>query len=165
MDKLHVTFTQKDPKTEKLLQGWIRIIFKCVGDYCIEKEYEVWASDVFSPFNDLMDFLENIYNDKLPTEFSMDCEGFVITFVAKKSSINGAIEFKLCDDNYREDKGTYNKTYLGGIYNSNELLNEIIMKYRWFLDNDYDPKYWEEPISNFLTTKRLDKLEKKTSPT
>jgi hypothetical protein len=163
MEKLTVTFTQKDPENQEVMYGWIRIIFECKGENCGEKRYVVWVSDVFPPFNEFMNFLEAICYHRFPAECYVDTEGLIIKFAANKTDTSDAIEFKLFPETCTESDRTTPEIYFQGTFNHKEFLSEIVNKYRWFLENDYNPSYWNVSMGGFITFRRLEKLEKMLS--
>ena len=147
MKNLSVKFKQKN------LHGWIRLFINSQG-----KKHKVSISYVFPPFNDFINFLENVLKRK-NSKFSIDEEGRLTEFVAQKFDKKGNFHFILRD----ELKPHY--IYINGTYNTNDFILEFLNKFKYFLDNNFDEKRWnlkeKMPYNKVNKILRLLKLKSK----
>ena len=79
---------------ERIGAGWL--ICRVTMD---STEVQLWASDVspFSPFNDLVTFLENLITNRLPCHFYWDGEGNGIRFEAMPTEWSSVFRFTLTE--------------------------------------------------------------------
>ena len=106
--------------------GTVRIIVKYN-----KKRDETWASDIFPPFWDMLNFLEEVYLEKLPTEFELDVEGEIVKYKVDKINKNDLIEFIIYRGINEEYGHLTPKTYMRAELNRIDFL--FLQKKRIFL--------------------------------
>jgi len=126
--------------------GWIDIHL-CTDDV----ELAISASDVFSPFQDLAEFLENVIGGRMPCECEVDEEGVVKRLNAMPLENLLVFQFRLCDGDEPSavfiDRVFDRRQFVSAFYD--ELVDFIATRYR-------ADKWTSFPVDDL---KRLD-LEK-----
>ena len=114
------------------------------------KKFVVAISYVFSPFNDMLIFFEDLLRRK-NSKFMIDEEGRIKDFIAKKFDKNGDFNFIL-KDHFKKD------ALLEVRCNNNGFVSEFINKLKLFLDKEFKHKLWDKDIE--IPYQKINKLSK-----
>lgn len=122
-------------------------------DMMVGKIHErVTASFAFPPFDEMIEFLEKILENRLPSEFVLDEEGIYKKFNALPGSAPNLFIFVL---------GFPAHIFIEGVFDKRQFVLEFYNKLTAFLSAGYDKNLWTNGNES-LDLKRisLEKLEK-----
>jgi hypothetical protein len=125
-----------------------------------QKNYGIMADWDFPPFHNLVQFLRNIIENRMPTQFEMyEKTGPYTILSAENTDRNDVIRFVLSEaaEIGSSKKGPITIKFEGQ-FNRKEFVNEFVTRFRFFLDSDYKPEYWEQYGSKMPYSK-LKELE------
>lgn len=157
--KLEVSFVQHD------YPGWIGILLKVdKKKIAFGKKEEISASEVYSPFWNLIRFLENIISGNLPNSFVIDEEGIEKKFEAKPYKNNDDL-FLFITSEVVYSKKEKSKVYLEGIFDKKQFVKEWFGKFKNFISSEYNRKLWimghQESDLKRINTNKLKTFLKK----
>ncbi len=133
----------------KELPAWIILLISSQ-----RKTHKIDISAVYSPFSNLMNFLDDILKKK-PSNLEIDEEGHIVEFVAKNLS-TGRENFHLILRNGLRTE----EVYIEGDYDRKEFVQEFVIKLKYFLDNKFNEKGWVEIRAEKMPYKRIEQLIK-----
>ncbi len=128
---------------------WISLSIKSQG-----KIYKIDISSVFPPFNNLINFLNDIQKKKL-SNLKIDEEGKIVEFIAKNLSKDSSyFHFVL-----RDALGN-KEVYIEENYRRREFVKEFVAKLKDFLDNKFDEKGWMKIPTEKIPYDKVNQLIK-----
>jgi hypothetical protein len=102
-------------------------------------------SYVYSPFTDMLGWLEKIAEGEVPLSFDIDQEGSIKRFIVRPyhgNSCKDDIEFRIVWFSYDESEENGETCFLTRL-TRRELLNEFVYRFEEWRKNDYDPDEWD----------------------
>lgn len=130
VEQIKVNFRQ-----EENTGGWIDLhVGVNTQKLCIQASY------VFSPFESLIHFLENILSNRLPSIFEWDEEGKLKRFNAQPHENPELVRFFI--DSPSHLQGFPIHTYMEGVFQKKQFVAEFYGQFVRFLSSAYDKKKW-----------------------
>jgi hypothetical protein len=120
--------------------GWIQLAVTCTA---YVQGIIICVSNVFDPFPRLIHWLQTIAEGALPSECTIDEEGDVKILRALPASDDEFI-FQISERLYGEDQLKEEPIFMYVKVGKKQFLSEFLKRWDDFLENQYDPVYWEE---------------------
>jgi hypothetical protein len=101
-----------------------------------DQNYKLYASDVFPPFGDIIDFFNSFVKNKLPCSVTIDEEGKLTRMNAYPFENLKLFKFVL------DDKLTPSIIFMEGIVDRRAFVKEFLEKFELFLKTGYNNYLW-----------------------
>ncbi len=126
--KIEVTFLQNKDSV-----GWIEMVVNIDG-----QSYPVDISIAFSPFRQMIAFLEKLVSDDGPASFAVNEEGSVVEFRARKAdeSENFHLLFTGAED-----------SNIDGVFNRKQFVGSFVNALQTFIQTNYNENSWTQLTS------------------
>lgn len=117
--------------------GWVLMAIMTAA---FNQHVVIHCSDVFPPFNNLIEWLNKIADKNLPAEFEIDEEGISKKLIAKESHLDeDEIELVIEGKYWREGSTEgENRIFLHCRTERHQLVEEFAERLSTWLKNDYD---------------------------
>lgn len=111
--------------------GWADLFFDYQGKF-----YNIALSDVFDPFQDLVHWVDDIAQNRLPATLEIDEEGHSAELSATLIK-NDEINFSVKSVNYDEQ-------YFAISINRQTLVRAFQIEIKRFFSQEFDPLHWDK---------------------
>jgi len=145
--------------------GWVML--SLMTNASLNSSLVIHLSDVYPPFEDMIDWLKAIANNKTPVSFKIDEEGcykeLIVRPYSGRYSEDVDIEFRIIGDTWDAEKKEVQEecVFLCRAKRS-QLLDEFVRRLEQWLKEDYDPNEWHQtwrqdnPDDPLLDLRNLD---------
>jgi hypothetical protein len=121
-------------------EGWIQVAVTCTA---YVQGVIVNFSNVYDPFPEFIQWLNDIAEGNLPSEFIVDEEGHGKIFRA--TPVNDQVfTLQILEWAWNKEKAKEQPIYLYVQVTKEQFLSEFLKRWDDFLTTQYDPIHWEE---------------------
>lgn len=111
--------------------GWADLYFDYQGKY-----YTISLSEVFDPFENLVHWIDDIAQNRLPAMIKIDEEA-QLTELSANLIANDDIQFAIKD-------AIYGEQYFAITINRQALVRAFQIEIKRFFNQDFDPTHWDK---------------------
>lgn len=110
--------------------GWVRLTFTLDFDVI-----DICLSHIFEPFDEMMDWIDNVGRENLPAQLNIDEEGEITSLIVNSYDDNH-IQLLIQDFLNKEIK-------MAAIIHRIKFLNKFCFEFMRFFRHDFDPNHWQ----------------------